>query len=603
MGERPFVLSRLWPELRRRKVVRAAGIYAVAAVAVIAAASDMFPNLQLPAWTLTFVVVLAVLGFPIALALAWAYNLRPDADAGSGAARAPVSPADVPAAPNLPAPALAGPTAEPASAAPAPSTTEVTPRPGERPAIVVLPFDNLSPDPGQEYFCDGMTEEIITDLSRLRGLHVISRTSAMLLRGSGKDVRTIGRELSVRYVLEGSVRRAGDRLRVTAQLIDSATDAHLWAERYDGEAGDVFAIQESVARSIAQALRVELTPGEEKALSSPPVADATAYDYLLRAHHAIWTGTEASGRAALRYLEAAQEIVGENLAILSALGEAWFMLPHTTGEGMAEIADRMEQIADRILRLDPNCAAGHFNRGLGFGKRRWRAGDTLREFRRASELDPTNASMLLFRGFFAAEIGCTQEGLHATATLQRIDPLSPVARLARGWALLLSGDARDAAREARAGFNVSPESAYFRLFLIAPLIQAGQRDEARRLAAELRRPPDDNWARSILLYDAALNHENLESLLEPALLETARHDETFSLIMAQCFAQASRPGEALDWLENAISLGFTNPEFLGERDILLASLRAEPRFQQLLRQAREIAQAARTEAAPERFVV
>ena len=143
-------------------------------------------------------------------------------------------------------------------------------------SIVVLPFENISPEEGQEYFCDGMTEEIITDLSHIRDLRVISRNSAMVFKGTHKPTRDIGRELNVQYVLEGSVRRAGNDLRITAQLIDAINDAHLWADKYSGTLDDVFVMQEKVSRSIVDALRLKLTQVEDQQLAKRPLVDITS---------------------------------------------------------------------------------------------------------------------------------------------------------------------------------------------------------------------------------------------------------------------------------------------------------------------------------------
>lgn len=188
-------LGRLLSELRRRRVVHAAAVYAAAAFVVVQAVDIAFPALKLPDWTVTFVVAAALAGFPLALALAWAYDITP-----AGVRR----------------------TADAAVIEPA--TTEPV---LDRRRIAVLPFANISPDPADEYFADGMTEELISVLSRLRGLEVIARTSVMAYKAQPKPVAVVGRELRAGTLLEGSVRKAGDRVRITVQLIDATADAHL----------------------------------------------------------------------------------------------------------------------------------------------------------------------------------------------------------------------------------------------------------------------------------------------------------------------------------------------------------------------------------------
>ena len=160
----------------------------------------------------------------------------------------------------------------------------------------MLPFENLSPDPDQEYFSDGLTEEVISDLSNVRALRVISRSSAMTFKGTKKKVPEIARELDVQYVLEGSVRKAGQSLRITAQLIDAATDAHLWAEKYSGTLEDVFDVQEKVSRAIVAALKLKLTPEESKKIAERPIDNVAAYQCYLKANAEIWRFNESSLR-------------------------------------------------------------------------------------------------------------------------------------------------------------------------------------------------------------------------------------------------------------------------------------------------------------------
>jgi TolB-like protein len=537
-------------ELKRRKVYRVAVVYVVVGAGIIGLGDAALPSweqLQVP------VVVLVLIGFPIALVLAWAYEVRPE---------------------------------EPREAEEAAAPAVETPESEQRKSIVVLPFDNMSPDPGDAYFADGLTEEIITDLSCLKSLRVISRTSAMLLKDSGKDVRTIGRELSVGYVLEGSVRKAGDRLRVTAQLIDAATDLHLWAERYDSELGDVFSIQESVARSIANALRVEVTPEEAEELSTTSVPNLAAYECVLQARHAIWTGTEDSIRKGIGYLESAQRMVGDNVAILSALGQAHFLLPHVTGEGMEDLPDRIGQIAERILSLDPKAGAGHFNKALAVAKRPGGFREAMGGFRKATELDPTDMTALIFHSFWAAQTGSVDEGLNVSDQIMSIDPLSPESYISRGYCLMFAGDLEGAVAHTERGFMFDPTSTYWRWGMTVVLAQAGQSREVARLAEEVSDAPKDNWDLSTALLGAALAGHPPEPFLVPQFLAAARHDETFSWILAGSFAQMSQVDEALSWLENAISLGFVNAEFLSEQDVLLEHLREHPRFKELIATAR-----------------
>ncbi|MFC1640290.1 protein kinase, partial [Gemmatimonadota bacterium] len=259
------------------------------------------------------------------------------------------------------------------------SQTVVAP---EGKSIVVLPFQNLSPDPDQAYFSDGLTEEVIADLSKVRALRVISRTSAMLLKGSQKDVPTIARELNVRYVLEGSVRWAGSNLRITAQLIEAATDAHLWAEKYTGTLEDVFDLQEQLSRSIVDALKVTLTPDEDRYLASRDIPDAEAYALYIRARQEMVKLTEESLNLAEQLLERALARTGPNAFLLATAAEVVYAFQDTGFRPAAETLDRGDALATRALELDPNLAEAHIAMGL-IAQRRFDTPVTVRHVLRA----------------------------------------------------------------------------------------------------------------------------------------------------------------------------------------------------------------------------
>jgi serine/threonine protein kinase len=231
-------------------------------------------------------------------------------------------------------------------------------------SIIVLPFKNISPDPEQDHFCDGMTEEIIATLSRLGDLLVISRSSAMTFRQTDKTIPEIARMVNVRYVLKGSVRKAGNDLRITAQLIDSKTDAHLWAENYTGTLDDIFNIQEHVSRSIANSLKVQLGSIGNSILSERPISDVKAYEFYLKARQEIYRFSEESLDRAVRYLEKGLEISGENPLLLSCMGNAYFQY-WNMGIKMNEVyLVKAKDCADRIFKTDPNSPHGRMILGL-----------------------------------------------------------------------------------------------------------------------------------------------------------------------------------------------------------------------------------------------
>ncbi len=229
-------------------------------------------------------------------------------------------------------------------------------------SIVVLPFENISADPEQDYFCDGMTEELISDLSKIGSLRVISRTSSMMFKGTKKELPAIAREVHVRYVLEGSVRKAGNNLRITAQLIDAASDTHLWAEKYGGTLDDIFDIQEKVSHSIVDALKLKLTPKEAGLLAERPIPSPLAYEFYLKARGEILKWTEAGLENALRYLQSGLEIVGENALLYAGMAYVYFQYVNLGLKEKEYGRKQAEDYVQKAFALDPDCSDASFVR-------------------------------------------------------------------------------------------------------------------------------------------------------------------------------------------------------------------------------------------------
>src|SRR2546422_963037 len=256
-------------------------------------------------------------------------------------------------------------------------------------SIVVLPFANLSPDPDNAYFADGLLEEVIADLSRVRALTVISRTSAVKLKETDWDLRRIGRELNVRYALEGSVRRAGSALRITAQLIDVETDGHLWAEKYSGTVDDVFDLQERLSRQIVEALRITLSPPEDRELAQRPIADIRACEYYQRARQEYYRQT-AEGLVAARALaEHGLAVVGPHEALFGMLGTVYPWSPISPGGDEETTLREAEACARRAFALNPDSAQGLSIMGQ-VAYRRGRAQEAVRLLSRACAAEPNN---------------------------------------------------------------------------------------------------------------------------------------------------------------------------------------------------------------------
>jgi TolB-like protein len=456
-------------------------------------------------------------------------------------------------------------------------------------SIIVLPFANISPEEGQEYFCDGMTEEIIADLSHVRELLVISRSSAMTFKGTKKTIPEIAGAVNVRYVLEGSVRKAGKDLRITAQLIDAATDAHIWAEKYAGSLEDVFAIQEKVSRSIAEALKLRLTPDEERQLRSRPIPDVRAYDAYLRAFYEVWTFTPEGFDRAFRLLDQVLEQVGE-YALIHA-GFSWFQaLAYDFGISHdPDTLVRAERHATRALELDPALSLAH----CALGYVRYKQGDLpayVKLALRAIELD-RNTTALWMLAFSLAETGHLAQARRFAEEAVTGDPLNVMSGFAMGIVEFFDGRVEEAASCFRRYLEtVGPDSPILLWWLAQALAYLGREGEAapyfdKVIATEAR--PLSALSRLWRLA-AEGDRDGFRKAFESdtQLIETARTDEWFPNFIAACLARLGDHAGAIEWLERAVGWGFSNHHFLGELSPFLAPLRGDSRFQALLEDAR-----------------
>jgi adenylate cyclase len=294
-----------------------------------------------------------------------------------------------------------------------------------KPSIAVLPFMNMSGDAEQEYFSDGMTEDLITDLSKVSGLFVIARNSSFAYKGRSVKVQEIGRDLGVRFVLEGSVRKAGNRVRITAQLIDAGHGGHLWAERFDRGLDDIFATQDEVIEKIVGALKVTLTPAEERRLRQRGTTDVEAYESWLRAREALGRSTREGVAQAKALHRRAIELdanfaaphAGLSLTAISEYVSGWTADP-------AQALEDAERWARRALELNDQEPVCHMALGNVLLWRRDHEG-ALREFRRMIELDPNFAQGHAATGMALTYAGRPAEALDAIALAMRLDPHYP----------------------------------------------------------------------------------------------------------------------------------------------------------------------------------
>ena len=352
-------------ELRRRKVYRVAAGYAVGGWVIIQVAVTIFPILDLPDWATRFVVLLILGGFPIALVSGWVFDfgpagirITPEPEAG------PECPPAFPARQrNLFALAVVGLTI---SAAIGYFVLARPFAPALEKSIAVLPFTNFSDDPRNAFFADGIQDDVLTSLAKISDLRVISRTSVMPYRGQSYNVREIGKVLNVATILEGSVRREGERVRVNVQLIDASNDKHLWAQIYDRKLTDVFAIQTDLAREISSALKAKLSAGEQTRLEQKPTENSEAYLLYLQAHE-IFTRPDRRHDDLAR----AEALYEKAIALDPAFALAWARLSQLESwsyyaiEPIAARREKARASAEEALRLQPDLAEAPSRAGVG----------------------------------------------------------------------------------------------------------------------------------------------------------------------------------------------------------------------------------------------
>ena len=379
-------LISFWRELRRRKVVRVAIVYVVVAWLLIQIAEVTFDPLRLPEWTVTLVIALAALGFPLALVLAWAFDLTPDGvrrDNPAHDTEAVASKPDATHGEHTPLPLRAAPVARKPPAE----------RVDERRAIAVLPLTNMSGDPENEFFSDGITEEILNLLARQPNLRVVSRTSSFSFKNTMLDVPAIADKLGVDIVLEGSVRRAGNRVRIVAQLIDAANDAHLWSDSYDRELEDIFAVQTDIAKRIVDAM--DLDP-DTCVDCGGNTQDIDAYDYYLRGRQYYHQLTNKDLEFACQMFRKAIYIDPEFARAYAGLADAESVIAQWVDRS-PEHMEAADAASRKALELAPELAEAHASRGTALSVK----GDyaaAAEEFEKALALDPVHYESLYHYG-------------------------------------------------------------------------------------------------------------------------------------------------------------------------------------------------------------
>jgi TolB-like protein len=579
--------QRLFADLKRRRVFRVAAMYGAVAFVSIEAADLVFPRIPLPEWTIGLVVWLALLGFPVALGLAWAYERTPEGIRATGPAETEELTEIVAQSRRSRWPAglaaLLGVTLLALGAWWTLSRTG----PGARShdSIAVLAFANMSGDPDNEYFSDGLAEELINALAGVEGLKVAARTSAFAFKGSDVDVRTVADTLGVTTVLEGSVRRSEDRVRISAQLIDAKTGFHLWSEEYDRDITDIFTVQEELAQSIVRALAPRLGVDAEQ-LYHGGTADVEAYDLYLAGRQKWYTRRVSLLTEAVEDFGAAI-VRDSNFALAwSGLADAIDALAYRDASGIPLIP-RAKQAALRAILLDAEMAEGWASLGVLAHEidRDWTTAELA--LKKALQLKP---SYVPARGWLADMLRSqarAREAMEQHTLALELDPLSPVINASTAFTLAVLGRPEEAReqyeRTLATGGDLS--TVYSRIVLWGTMLGFSP-EESEQYAEELARhraARDPSAARVLgravaspalgaTLRDSAL--VILNGMVEDGLL-------TVPSGIAGFYARLGDNDSAFEWLERGLAEGDPTMVIAGV-DPALDSLRDDPRMQRLM---------------------
>ena len=557
-------------ELQRRRVFRALVGYGIAAFAVLQIIEPLMHGLHWPDAVLSYVVVALAAGFPIVVSLAWIFDVREGhierTPPTEGLRR------------RWLAPLLAGIgllTAAPGlyyylvvRARPAPPATTAS--------IAVLPLVNLSRDPEQEYFADGLTEELLNVLAKVPGLHVAARTSAFSFKGKSDDARTIAEKLNVATLLEGSVRKSGEQVRITTQLVNARDGYHLWSETYDRKLTDVFAVQDEIARSVVAALRLRLLPEQAPTSKQHRTLNSDAYnEYLLGRHFFNRANVDGYRRAVQAYEKA--------IAIDPGFAVAWAGLAHAR-YWIADSADSLEQMiegqrlareaAAKAVALGPDLPEAYSTRASIRSATQWDWEGARADFERALALSPENADAVGdYVLYVLRPLGRLEEAIDLARKAAALDPLNGRRWTGLGGLLICAGRLDEGRAAIERSREINPEQSFAAGWLGTVLLLQGQ--PAAALEAFPRSTSDVFRLVGISAAQYSLGHAAESQAALDELIKKHAHDGAYQI--AGAYAWRGEKDRAFEWLERA-RLQHDGGVTLIQIDPLLRSLRGDPRY-------------------------
>jgi TolB-like protein/Tfp pilus assembly protein PilF len=573
-------------ELKRRNVYKVGVAYIVAGWALSQGIAQVFPVFDVPNWVVRLLVLLIMVGLPVALVLSWMFEITPQgikrtetADAMRGATqpkkRAWIYVVVIGGLLSIGLFFLGRYTAQ--TPRQSGETSGVIPEK----SIAVLPFDNLSGDPDNAYFTEGVQDEILTRLAKVADLKVIARTSTQKFKSTPENLAEIAKQLGVMNILEGSVQKANDQVRVNVQLINALTYAHLWADTYDRRFTDIFTVESEIAKNVADALQAKLTGSEKSSIAKAPTADPKAYELYLKGRFFWNKRSGADLRKAIEYFNQAIAKDPNYALAYAGLADSYLLLPNYGSASTQESVPPARAALKKALELDDSLAEAHASSGLldTFECRLERA---ISDFERAIQLKPNYATAHHWLMFGRLSLGHLDQAIEEGKRALKLDPLSPSINADFAWTYFCARRFDKAERQARKTLEIDPQFFLAHYYLGQVLQFKGHLGEAIaefQKAFDLNGDPD---SLGMLGQGYARNGQKDEA--QKVLLrlnEEAKSRYVAPYATALVYLGLGEKERALDELERAYQRGDTNYLFVVGVDPMLDDLRGHPRFDAL----------------------
>jgi TolB-like protein len=570
-------------ELKRRHVYRVAIAYAVVAWLLIQIATQVFPFFEIPNWVVRLVVLAVTLGFPVALVIAWAFEITPE-----GLKRA----ANI--APNEYIPrwstrrfaALIISIAILAAGVPLFQLSRSKPTwlpwtdvasTASQQSIAVLPLLNESGDPGDEYFSDGLSEELISALAQIKGLKVIGRSSSFRFKNQKEDSKSIGEKLGVSTLLEGTVRKNGDQVRIVAELVNAADGSELWSGTFDRELKDIFAVQAEIAEAVATSLELTVLGTQDKPAKNAATKSVEAHNAYLQGHFYFERGNLEDYRKAVGFFDQATRLDPDYALAYAERSEAWTWIGDLSSEKQKDAWTAAGSDAEKAVAIDPGLAEAHAALGWVRFFIEWRFAEGLAELRRAQQLSPWNPTAYDLMARVVVYLGQFEEAEKLGRQAVELDPLDYQARTSLARILFTEGKLDEAEASARKAAELQPAAAGNHRWQVFVAIQRGDGEAALR---EAHLEPNEGYRR----FELALAHYTRgdRPAADAALAELIAKDRNFlAYQIAEVYAWRGETDKAFEWLQ----VSFDNHD-TGTPSLLInpfmRGLRHDPRYNNLL---------------------